>query len=83
MDATNAEFTKDGIMDRTPSIYGPRIDGSKIQLFSTRKAAVAAAKSYRLLTTNVRPAQTRFQIGWVVYGDFDAGYLVRQKELLG
>jgi hypothetical protein len=76
-------FTKDGIQDAKASPNGPRVDGSKIQLFNKKAEAVAAAKKLGLPAGNVCPLQTRFQLGWGIYCNIGRGYLARQTPTLG
>jgi hypothetical protein len=75
-------FTHDGIMDRTPSIYGPRVDGAKIQVYARKGEAVKAAKSIGVPSSCVCPLQTRFAVGYGVYCNIGRGYLVRQTPTL-
>lgn len=73
-------FTLEGIQDRTPSIYGPRVDGSKIRLFAKKSQAVKAAMEIGLTSKNVAPIQTRFQVGYGVFCNLGRGFLARTQE---
>lgn len=75
-------FTHDGIMNSIPSIHGPRVDGSKIQVFARKGEAVKAAKALGMPSSCVCPLQTRFMVGYGVFCNIGRGYLVRQSPTL-
>jgi hypothetical protein len=75
-------FTHDGILDKSPSIHGPRVDGAKIQVFPRKSLAVAAARKIGLSASNVCPLQTRFQVGYGVFCNLGRGYMTRQTPLI-
>lgn len=75
-------WTKDGVMDHRPSIYGPRVDGSKIRVFPTKRAAEKAARELGAYVGRVVRVQTRFQIGWTLYDSIGGGYLARDVSTL-
>lgn len=81
-EAMSTTFTHDGIMSTTPSIHGPRVDGSKIQVFARKGEAVKAAKALGLTAGCVCPLQTRFQVGYGVFCNIGRGYLARQTPTL-
>lgn len=75
-------FTHEGIMSKVASIHGPRVDGSKIQVFARKSEAIKMAKSLGLTANCVCLLQTRFQVGFGIYCNIGRGYLVRQSPLV-
>lgn len=71
-------FTKGGIQDNRPSIHGPRIDGSIIHFFAKKSQANAFAKRIGIPLKNVCHVQTRFQLGYTIFGTIGEGYLSRE-----
>jgi len=66
-----------------PSV--PRVDGSKVRIFATRAAAVAAAKSIGWPAGCVTRVDTRFQCAWALGTGVDVdpytggAYLSRER----
>lgn len=71
------EWTFEGIMDNGTYEHGPRVDGSVVRMFATKRIAESYAKEHVLSADPVR-VHTRFCCGWTLCEHFTAAYLARQ-----
>lgn len=61
-------------------MHGPKIDGSKVRFFATKKHAEDAAASIGWPKNCVYQVHTRFQIGWALgLGIAGPGFLSREE----
>lgn len=64
-----------------PSLHpteGPRIDGSKVRFWATKRDAVAAAKAIGWPANSVNKVHTRFCAGWAIC-QTNGGFLGREE----